>query len=357
MSYNFRPLVLPLATVLTFVFILVGLYFKAITPANTNTTPLQPLADLVNNINAGDLHQAQVAPLVSAAGIFTPAAPSPATTVAAPTQADPQPTGFIKKFVTLNLDQASISPQLFRQLQKIFSGVVVLNKRSHDRFTLLFQESFMNGKMQNMGNILLATVTHQHHTYQIVRYTDRHGHTGYYNLQGRGLIQSEFLPTPVQFKRISDRFSMHRWHPILHLWRPHLGIDYAAKAGSPIHAIASGRISFEGWGGGYGNVIMIRHDTKFQSLYAHLSKFNPVVKQGAWVQQGEVIGYVGMTGLATGPHLHFGLYEYGVAINPELFLPKRVPKGIAANEMNDFLVKTNQLLTHLAGSSNNTVDG
>ncbi len=354
MSYNFRPLVLPLATVLTFVFILVGLYFKAITPAN-NTTPVQPLADLVSNINAESPHQAEVAPLVSTAGMFTPPVPSSAAT--APTQADPQSTGFIKKFVTLNLDQASISPQLFRQLQKIFSGVLVLNKRSHDRFTLLFEETFLNGKVQNMGNILLATVTHQHRTYQIVRYTDHHGHMGYYNLQGRGLIQSEFLPAPVQFKRISDRFTMHRWHPILHIWRPHLGIDYAAKAGTPILAIASGRISLQGWGGGYGNVIVIRHDNKFQSLYAHLSKFNSVVKQGAWVKQGQVIGYVGMTGLATGPHLHFGLYEYGVAINPELFLPKRVAKGIPASEMNDFLVKTNQLLTHLAGPSNNTMDG
>jgi murein DD-endopeptidase MepM/ murein hydrolase activator NlpD len=335
MRYSIRSLILPLASLLTFLFILLGLYFKAMTPSNSES-PVEAVSDLV-----------------------TPAAPAP---VVAPTVAPPQTPQqpvWMQKFVTLNADQASLSPQFYRQVQKIFQGVVPLNNRSpSDRFTLMFEETFLNDKAHSVGNILLATVTHLHKTYEVVRYTDRHGHSGYYTLQGKALIQSMFLPAPVKYKRISDRFSMHRWHPILHIWRPHLGIDYAAPVGTPVHAIASGRIAYAGWGQGYGNMLMIRHDEKFQSLYAHLSKFNPLVKEGTWVQQGEVIGYVGATGLATGPHLHFGLYEYGVARNPGLFLPSRFPKNIPAGEMSDFLAKTNQLLTHLAASQTyNTIDG
>ncbi len=364
MSYNIRPLILPLATVLTSVFVLVGLYFKEITPTSPGVLPVEKLvttvAEVKEAVTPNNQNASNIAPLISSAGMFEkiPAVVLPPAQVGISSDYPQQP-ALIKKFVTMSYNQTSISPKLYRQVQKVFSGVISFNRRSsQDRITLLFEETFRNGKPQQIGNILLATVTHQHTTYQTVRYTDRHGHTGYYTLQGKALVQSEFLPAPVKYKRISDKFSLHRWHPILHIWRPHLGIDYAAPTGTPVRAVASGRVSFEGWGGGYGNVVMIHHDNKFQSLYAHLSKFNPLVKDGKWVQQGEIIGYVGATGLATGPHLHFGLYEYGVARNPDFFLPKFIPKGIPANEMNDFLVKTNQLLTHLASSqARNTIDG
>ena len=199
------------------------------------------------------------------------------------------------------------------------------------------------------GRIRLATVARHRHTIEAVRFTDSSGHTGYYTPTGKALLKSLFLTTPVNYTRISDRFTFHRWHPILHITRPHYGIDYAAPAGTPIRAISSGHVSFTGWNGGYGNTVIINHGSHYQSLYAHIRLRGYTVKTGQWVMQGQIIGYVGSTGLATGPHLHFGLYEYGQAINPARVLPKsNLPTSVAQRDFQDFLAQTNRLLTQLA---------
>ena len=242
--------------------------------------------------------------------------------------------------------QQKLTPQTYGQLQNIFKNVVHLNPRlQSQRFNLIYDHA---------GHILLATVTVNHKTYQAVRYTDSTGHTGYYTPSGEALFKSLFLTAPLKYSRISDGFTLHRWHPILHIVRPHYGIDYAAPAGTPIHAIANGRVSFAGTEGGYGRAIVIRHDGRFQSLYAHLSKF--AIRPGQWVTQGEIIGYVGSSGLATGPHLHFGLYEYGKPVNPALVLPRlKAPTRIAQRDLPDFLAKTNYLLTQLAWLQNHNL--
>jgi len=134
------------------------------------------------------------------------------------------------------------------------------------------------------------------------------------------LNNSVFLTAPIKFTRISDGYTLHRWHPILHISRPHYGIDYVAPTGTPIRAIANGRIIFAGWNGGYGKTIMIQHKHHYQSLYAHMSRIHYFLKPGQFVLKGQIIGYVGNTGLSTGPHLHFGLYKHGKAINPNLVL-------------------------------------
>jgi murein DD-endopeptidase MepM/ murein hydrolase activator NlpD len=136
----------------------------------------------------------------------------------------------------------------------------------------------------------------------------------YYDQDAKNLT-SFFMKTPVNFVRISDQFTQKRWHPILKRYRAHLGIDYAAPAGRPIVAAANGKVTFKGVKGGYGKTIEINHDGNFKSLYGHMSAFANV-KSGQLVKQGTVIGYVGNSGLSTGPHLHFGLYQNGQAINP-----------------------------------------
>ncbi len=138
----------------------------------------------------------------------------------------------------------------------------------------------------------------------------------YYDEKGRE-VEGFFLSLPVKYTRISDRFTYKRWHPILHRYRAHLGIDYAAPRGTPVKAARAGKIIFKGRKGGYGNAIMIRHEEGYRTLYAHLSKFKRGIRRGKYVKKGQVVGYVGSTGLSTGPHLHFGLYRGSRAINPE----------------------------------------
>ncbi|RLA73228.1 MAG: M23 family peptidase [Epsilonproteobacteria bacterium] len=136
----------------------------------------------------------------------------------------------------------------------------------------------------------------------------------YYDFKGRSLT-SVFLKVPLRYKRISSKFTQKRWHPILKRYRAHLGIDYAAPSGRKIFATADGKIIHKGRKGGYGKTIMIRHKGGYKSLYAHMSRYAKV-KVGQWVKQGKHIGYVGTTGRSTGPHLHFGLYKNGKAVNP-----------------------------------------
>ena len=257
----------------------------------------------------------------------------------------PKDTASQKLFFASSAHLKTTSP-IYRQVQNIFKGVAPLHSRLRrgERFSVIYDQA---------GRILLATVTLHRHTVEAVRFTDSSGYTGYYTPTGQALFKSLFLTTPVNYTRISDRFTLHRWHPILHITRPHYGIDYAAPTGTPIHAISSGRVSYTGWNGGYGNTVIINHGSRYQSLYAHIRRHSYTVKSGQWVKQGQIIGYVGSTGLATGPHLHFGLYEYGRAINPDLVLPKsNPPTRLAQNDLQDFLTQTNRLLTKLALAEN-----
>ena len=137
----------------------------------------------------------------------------------------------------------------------------------------------------------------------------------FYDAKGKE-VEGFFLATPVKYRRISDKFTYKRWHPILKRYRAHLGIDYAANRGTPIHAAGNGKIVQLGRKGGYGKTITIRHDNGYKTLYAHMKGYKRGMKRGKWVKKGQTIGYVGSTGLSTGPHLHFGLYKNNRAINP-----------------------------------------
>ncbi|MEA3353823.1 MAG: peptidoglycan DD-metalloendopeptidase family protein [Campylobacterota bacterium] len=138
----------------------------------------------------------------------------------------------------------------------------------------------------------------------------------YYDEKARSLT-SVFLKVPLRYKRVSSKFTYKRWHPILKKYRPHLGVDYAAPTGRKVHATADGKVIHKARKGGYGKTIMIRHKNGYKSLYAHLNSYNKKIKVGSWVKQGQFIGRVGSTGRSTGPHLHFGLYKNGRAVNPQ----------------------------------------
>jgi murein DD-endopeptidase MepM/ murein hydrolase activator NlpD len=150
----------------------------------------------------------------------------------------------------------------------------------------------------------------------------------------------------VKFARVSSRFTTKRWHPVLKRWRSHKGVDYAAPTGTPIKATGAGKVIFRGWKGGYGKVVIIQHGSKYTTLYAHMSRFASKAKSGSRVKQGQIVGYVGQTGLASGPHLHYEFRVNGVHRNPlTVKLPKSVPLPKA--KLAQFRTASSQLLAQL----------
>lgn len=196
------------------------------------------------------------------------------------------------------------------KLAKIFGWDIdfVLDLRDGDAFLVSYERVFQKGEFLQDGEILAARFINQGRTYEAVRYQGADGATRYYTPDGRSM-EKAFLRAPLEFTRVSSVFSAARFHPILNRIRAHQGTDYAAPIGTPVHAAGAGHISFRGWAGGYGNEVQIDHGGGIVTLYGHLSRFAPQTHLGAHVAQGDTIAYVGMTGLATGPHLH---YEYRI---------------------------------------------
>ncbi len=183
--------------------------------------------------------------------------------------------------------------------------------RKGDRLVVFYTKKTRLGKQFGSPKIEASMIEVRGKKHYVFLYNkDR-----YYNEKGRE-VEGFFLSLPVRYSRISDRFTYKRWHPILHRYRAHLGIDYAAPRGTLVKAARAGKIIFKGRKGGYGNAIMIRHEDGYRTLYAHLRNFKRGIRRGKYVKKGQVIGYVGSTGLSTGPHLHFGLYHWSRAINP-----------------------------------------
>ena len=221
----------------------------------------------------------------------------------------------------------------------------VLDVRPGDTFVVTYQEIWRDGTYLKDGPIAAAEFVNQGRAYRAVRFTDPEGRSNYYTPEGRSLHKA-FLRTPVEFTRVSSRFNSARHHPILNLIRAHKGVDYAAPIGTPVHAAGDGRIRFAGNRGGYGNCVEIAHSRSIVTLYGHLSRFARGTRTGAHVAQGMVIAYVGMTGLATGPHLHYEYRVNGVFKNPQTVqLPAAAP--IDARWRDDFQVCAVPLLATL----------
>jgi len=221
----------------------------------------------------------------------------------------------------------------------------ILDVQPGDSFVVTYRELYQNGVYVKDGPVLAASFVNQGRPYFAVRYVDSEGAARYFTPDGRSLHKA-FLRAPVEFSRISSRFNSARYHPILNLIRAHKGIDYAAPMGTPVRAAGDGRVGYAGPKGGYGNVVEIEHSRSITTVYGHLSRFAKGTRAGAHVTQGQVIAYVGMTGLATGPHLHYEYRVNGVFKNPQTVpLPDASP--IETRFREDFLAKSAPLLATL----------
>jgi len=216
--------------------------------------------------------------------------------------------------------------------------------RLGDSFTVVYESIYRDGEFLHDGDIVAATFINGGKRYSAFRYTDSHGDTAFYSADGRPLRKS-FLRTPVEFTRISSLFTAGRMHPILGTMRAHRGVDYAAPTGTPIHAAGDGKVTFRGWQNGYGNVIIIDHGRHYSTLYGHMSRIAGL-RSGERVRQGQTIGFVGMTGLATGPHLHYEFRVDGTHRDPlTVTLPK--PEPLPAVELARFERETAPQLAKL----------
>jgi len=214
-----------------------------------------------------------------------------------------------------------------------------------DRFVVSHEQQWQDGEFVRDGKILAAEFVNGGRTYRAVRYVSPDGRADYYTPDGRP-VRKAFLRYPVDYGRISSGYSLARRHPILNRVRAHRGIDFAAPAGTPIKAAGAGRVASRGWNGGYGNAVVLAHAGGVTTLYGHLSRYASGLSVGDHVAQGEVIGYVGKTGLATAPHVHYEYRVNGVHKNPaRVTIPKADP--IPAGLMADFKTKTAPLLARL----------
>jgi murein DD-endopeptidase MepM/ murein hydrolase activator NlpD len=245
-------------------------------------------------------------------------------------------------------ESAQISDGVALKLANVFAWDIdfVLDIREGDRFTAIYEQIYQDGKYLRDGELLAAEFVNDGKVYRAVRFANDAGVAGYYAPDGKPMRKA-FLRAPVEFTRVSSVFNPHRLHPILNLIRGHMGTDYAAPIGTPVHAAGEGRVSFAGTRGGYGNAVVLAHTNGISTLYGHMSRFARNLHVGSHVQQGDVIGYVGMTGLATGPHLHYEYLMNGVHMDPQTVkLPGAEP--LRADAMGKFRVETSGWLSELA---------
>lgn len=209
-----------------------------------------------------------------------------------------------------------LSPSLAIELSEIFAWTVdFFGIEKGDYFKVLYQERFVDSTSIGVGEIKAALFHHRHRKYYAFHF-DEDGEWNYFDEQGNSLRKA-FLKAPLKFSRISSRFSSGRLHPVLKIRRPHHGVDYAAAAGTPVYAIGDGRVSHKGWDAkGGGNYLKITHNSVYVSVYMHLKGFAAGLTQGKQVKQGELIGFVGSTGLSTGPHLDFRVFKNNRPIDP-----------------------------------------
>lgn len=257
-------------------------------------------------------------------------------------------TGTIQNSLFLDGVKSGLSDKIIMEMVGVLGWDIdfALDLRKGDQFTVVYEELYnQQGEKVGDGHILATEFINRGQQVTGIRYTDPTGHTAYYSPDGHSMRKA-FIRTPVDFARISSRFSLGRKHPILNKIRAHKGVDYAARTGTPVKAAGDGKIAFKGRKGGYGRTVIIQHGGTYTTLYAHLSKFNRKAKSGSRIKQGQIIGYVGQSGMATGPHLHYEFRVNGVHRNPlTVKLPKALP--LAKKYRDDFEKKSRPLIAAL----------
>jgi murein DD-endopeptidase MepM/ murein hydrolase activator NlpD len=223
----------------------------------------------------------------------------------------------IKTSLFAATDAAGVPDNVAVQMAEIFGGDIDFHRdlRRGDRFTVVYEMLEAAGDAVRSGRVVAAEFINQNKAHRAVYFEDAARHGGYYGSDGKNLRKA-FLRSPLAFTRISSGFSNARFHPIFQQWRAHRGVDYAAPLGTPVRATADGVVELAAVHGGYGKEIVLKHQGRYSTIYGHLSRFAAGIRAGARVTQGEVIGYVGATGWATGPHLHYEFLVSGTQTNP-----------------------------------------
>ena len=243
--------------------------------------------------------------------------------------------------------RAGLPHRVAMQLASIFDYDIdfALDLRDGDEFEVIYEENLVDGKKVGGGKILAARFSNGGKTFSAVRFTDRQGGSAYYRADGSSMRKA-FIRTPVDFARISSRFTNARFHPVLNKIRAHKGVDYAAPPGTPIKATGDGKVLLAGRKGGYGNTIVIQHGQRYRTLYGHMQRFAAGVRTGSQIKQGQIIGYVGTTGLSTGPHLHYEFQINGQHVDP---LSQKLPMAdpLAGTERKRFLQQSQPLLARM----------
>lgn len=256
-------------------------------------------------------------------------------------------TGEITHSLFVDGQAAGLSDRLIMEFTELFGWDVdfVLEMRRGDRFKVIYEEMYRDGEKISNGRILGAEFTNQGKTHRAIFFKGPDGSEGYYTDKGQSMRKA-FLRAPLNFTRISSRFNLARRHPILNRIRAHRGVDYSAPMGTPIRAVADGKIDFAGVQNGYGNVIVLKHGDKYSTLYGHMMKFAKNIHRGGTVSQGQLIGYVGKSGLATGPHLHYEFRVDGVHRDP---LTIKLPRALSVEPgfLAEFKRQTKQTIAML----------
>ncbi len=242
--------------------------------------------------------------------------------------------GLVQDSLFLAANKAGLDDNITMELVNILGWDIdfSLDIRSGDQFALIYEENYLDGQKVSNGNILLAQFINQGREVIAVRYEDSNGRADYFTPEGLSMRKA-FRRNPLDVVRITSHFNLKRKHPVLHKIRAHKGVDYAASTGTPVRAAGDGKVIKASRYGGYGNVVILQHGQRYSTLYAHLSKYGRGVREGRYVKQGQIIGYVGSTGLATGPHLHYEFRVNGVHRNPlTISLPSAKPIDKAEKE-------------------------
>ncbi len=241
--------------------------------------------------------------------------------------------GIIKDSLIQSVGEEKENIILAFQLSDIFAWDIdfTTDIRNDDLFKVVVEGLYLNGKFKKYGEILSAEFVNNGEIHRAYRY-EVNGKVDYYDAEGKSLKRA-FLKAPLSFRRISSGYSKKRFHPVLKIYRPHLGVDYAAPAGTPVSTVGDGTVFFAGYKGGNGNMVIIKHPNGYKTYYGHLSKIKKDIRKGVKVRQGQIIGYVGSTGLATGPHLDYRIKINNKFVNPiTLKLPRggKIPKKLIA---------------------------
>jgi murein DD-endopeptidase MepM/ murein hydrolase activator NlpD len=255
--------------------------------------------------------------------------------------------GKIESSLYESMIQLGQSPELTMSFADIFAWQIdfLTEPRPGDTFKLIWEKFYKQGEEFSDGRILAAQYLGEGTNHTAIFFEDSEGNEGYYSLKGESL-RKEFLRSPLNYRRISSYFSYRRFHPILKYYRPHLGIDYSAPKGTPVASIGDGLVIYAGWKGDYGKFVKVRHTNGYYSSYGHLSGYGKGIRKGVKVKQGQVVGYVGATGLATGPHLDFRVIRNGKFVN---FLKIQIPpaESIKDRDRKQFKITKRERLSQI----------